>query len=105
MVTYDWQFLSCEVIQNYNGLENVVKKVDWKLIATDGAYSVSADGYSELGDPNIHSYVAFENLTKDMIISWITTGWTGLEEVKTQLEAQLRELAKPQTVRMNFLFT
>jgi hypothetical protein len=105
MITYEWQFLSCEVIQNYNGLENVVKKIDWKLIATDGINSVSADGYSELGNPSVHTYITFDQLTKDIVANWVMSGWNDIETVKSHLEAQLVEMSKPQTVRMNFIFT
>jgi hypothetical protein len=106
MITYDWQFLSCEVIPNLDTLENVVKKVEWRLLVSDGINSLSVDGITELSDPKTKvNFIEFSQLTKETVQDWVITHWPEYPDVTASLANQLMVMSKPQTVKMNFLFT
>jgi len=102
-IRYEWTILGCEVYQNFLNHKNVVKKIEWKLTATDGVYSASAEGNTELSDP-VNNFILFENLTKDMVISWIESGLSNYDEIKKLLETDVLKQNIPKTIRMNLPF-
>lgn len=105
MIEYTWHFSNCKVIQHSNGFDNIIKSVDWKLIATENQYSVNADGSTEFADPSIN-FVPFSNITKDIMINWVISGISqeNLDAVKKSLVEKLKELQKPHLVQMPLPF-
>jgi hypothetical protein len=71
MNTYTWKILSLEVTPQENSLVNVVKGVNYKIVA------VSEDNltsevllWATLNSPT-ESFTSYEELTEEQIISWI----------------------------------
>lgn len=106
MIDYTWTFSNCMVIQNLDGLENVIKSVDWKLTASDKKHSVSAGGTTEFNGIDPSNYTEFTKITKDQMIEWVLSGISEEEmnALKDQLEKQLVELNKPVLVQMPLPF-
>lgn len=106
MIEYTWTFSNCKVIQKMDGLENVIKCVDWTLTASDGIHSVNATGTTEFSGVDPSNYVEFTSITKEQLIKWVLSGISeeDLNAVKDQLEKQLIELNKPVLVQMPLPF-
>ena len=105
MITYSWRFSNCKVVQHQNGLDNIIKTIDWNLLATENGYSVSASGSTEFVDPT-DNFLSFTEITKDIMIDWVVSGISeeDLKKVKQTLAEQLKELQKPQLVQMPLPF-
>lgn len=106
MIEYTWTFSNCMVVQNLDGLDNVIKSVDWKLTASDNKHSVSAGGTTEFSGVDPSQYIEFTKITKDQMIEWVLSGISekDLNELKEHLEKQLIELNKPVLVQMPLPF-
>jgi hypothetical protein len=105
MITYEWQFYNCKVIQHENGLDNIIKSVDWRLMAIDGVYCVSIEGTTEFANPS-PQFVEFTDVTKDMMTNWVVAGISAdnMAKIEQSLAEQLKELKKPVLVQMQLPF-
>ena len=69
--TYDWEIGPIDVDQNTwygqdkEDLENVIKCIHWKLVATDGETNTKAwvSGSVSLKDPDFDSYTEYDEVT------------------------------------------
>jgi hypothetical protein len=96
-VTYSWNVNTMDVAPSANNLNNVVKVVHWRLIASDGTNSVDSYGSVSLEEPSQNDFVAFNNLTEQKVISWVESK-INVTEVKDNLNTQLAKLANPSIV-------
>lgn len=94
-VNYSWVITSLNCVEQENTLENVVKSVDWKLVASDTHNEKTIDTYV-LGNtlfpsPEQSDFVSFSDLTQQQIISWIeqTIPAEEIENCKNYLAGKL----------------
>lgn len=95
--TYKWTISALEAAPLENSLQNVVKIIHWRLMATDGEHT--AESYSSLGldAPVAEQFVAFENLTEADVISWLESK-LDTETLKANLDQQIETLKNPPIV-------
>lgn len=105
MITYDWQFLNCKVIQSYNGYDNIIKSVDWKLMAIDGPLCAAVEGTTVFTDPS-DNFIEFNNVTKEKMIDWVMSSISAedMSNIEQSLAMQLMEMKKPILVQMPLPF-
>jgi hypothetical protein len=95
-MTYDWEFSSLDCYKSHAGQTDVVFDVAWRLNARESGYSASAGGslgltYTE-GDP----FVAFADLTEEIVQGWCEAG-LDVDAIKTGLRARVSEAKNPTT--------
>lgn len=93
-IEYIWNFPSLEVELNQNGLEKVITTVHWRLGARDGEYFADVYGSLSLNPPVVASFIEFDNITEEDIISWVEPK-LNTEELKSNLETQINTLKAP----------
>lgn len=75
-VVYSWNFPSLEVVyrdsdhQSGGPFENVVTRVHWVCIASDGEFEASEYGAASLLPPG-QSFTAYEDLTPEIVQGWV----------------------------------
>ncbi len=92
--TFTWDIAQLEI----NTADGVVYTAHYTIAATDGIYSASAYGSIGLEQPDPKNIIPFAKLTKDLVIGWVQEKLGGdekVEEIETQLQAQLDEQAAP----------
>ena len=92
--TFTWDIAQLE----RNTADGVVYTAHYTIAATDGVYSASAYGSIGLEQPDPKNIIPFAKLTKDLVIGWVQDKLGGdekVEEIETQLQAQLDEQAAP----------
>lgn len=75
-ITYTWEILDLKVETNgNNGLKDVVSGIKWRLTAVDDVDGLShmTSGRTQLDPPESLKFVAFEDLTKEIVVGWIET--------------------------------
>jgi hypothetical protein len=70
---YTWKINQLEIVPSQDGLSNVVQSIVWSLVASDGDVSAATEGQTQLNEPNSASFIDFENLTPNIVESWIET--------------------------------
>jgi len=100
--TYDWEIGPIDVDQNTwygqdkEDLENVIKCVHWKLVATDGETNTKAwvSGSVSLKDPDFDSYTEYDEVTKEQALDWVleklsNNEGVSVEEITDKLKEQV----------------
>jgi hypothetical protein len=78
-----------------NTADNTVITAHWNASVTDGEYSASAYGSQGFTrDENSPTFVAFDDLTEELVVSWLTLD----EGLEANLLAQIEEQKAPATV-------
>lgn len=72
MINYLWDILSLHTAPYEEGLDNVVKQINWRFQVTDGQYYGEVYGNTDLALPTPESYVPFNDIKHAMIVYWIT---------------------------------
>lgn len=70
-VTYFWLIEGLDAAPLDGGLANVVRRVHWRLLATDDQNSVDAYGSIPLPAPDPEGFVPFPDLTPAAVTSWV----------------------------------
>lgn len=89
-----WSIAQMERYADTGGVWNV----HWRVTEEDGEYTASAYGtQSFTPDPTADGYVAFENLTEDMVISWVKDAMDAAE-IEAGLTANIEAQKAPATL-------
>ena len=78
--------------------DGVVYTCHYTINANDGTYSAGAYGSVGLEQPDPDNIIAFADLTKELVISWVQEKLGGdekVEEIEAALQAQLDEQHAP----------
>ena len=99
MTSYEWKITKLEYMPQREGLSQVVTKIHWILVGTDGMYGWSYNGIETLDISNIdpNTFVAYDNLSKETVIGWLETNM-GLERVnglKQSIRDKLDQIMAP----------
>jgi hypothetical protein len=91
-----------DVIPSKDGLTNVIKKAHWKVDCLyEGKYYYKTGSYT-LPPASDTDFTAFENLTKDQVIGWLS-GPINFNIVKNELSEEIDESLYP-TVNLQLPF-
>lgn len=109
MVTFEWIISQLDCAPHVAGMDHVVNKVHWRLLADDNGERAETYGDVCFNDaPNKATFTEYADLTKDMIIAWVEAeldASAGTEEDRSvavlkksltdQLAARKRTVAPP----------
>jgi hypothetical protein len=106
-MTTNWTIskLECKVLEN--GLANVAYTAHWRFRVTDEingeTYSAENYGAVKLGDPDPENFTAFEDLTKEQVVGWITASLLEgfVENMTANLVDQINKQANPVVVTLD----
>jgi hypothetical protein len=95
--TYTWEITNLESFETINELTNVVSVIYWTLRAEDGFNSTTINGTVNLDAPTADTFVNYNDLTQEQVISWVKTklGITLETGYYQYLDEKLLELTKP----------
>lgn len=81
----EWKIENIVYKKVYEGLDNVVDTVKWKVTAIDGNISKSTTG--DIGidyNPNTN-FILFEDLTNEILLEWVWSIYDNFKEEKEKL--------------------
>lgn len=99
MANYKWVINAVDCYTTKDGLEKVAYNVHWSYFATEGEHTASMIGVQSIGEPNPDNFVAFEDLTEDDVISWISASMD-VEQMQANLDKQIEDLVAPKVVTL-----
>jgi len=71
MPTYNLKVTSLEAYPAEASLTDVVFRVNWALDATDGTFSTSMSGSTDVPAPDAASFIQFNELTEAVVLDWV----------------------------------
>ena len=73
-ITYEWVIETIDTAKSEGGMSDVAKQVHWRVNAHDDTDDLSATAYGSVGldAPDADSFVAFDELTKDQVVAWVS---------------------------------
>ncbi len=93
-IVYTWNFPEFEVIIEQENKTNIVKNIHWILVGKDGSYEATNYGSVALDPPVSQSFVEFENLTEEIVLSWIENK-LDVESIKVNIENSINKQKNP----------
>jgi hypothetical protein len=100
--TYSWKINAIDCYTSKDGLEKVAYNVHWSYFLTDGEHTVSMIGVQSIGEPDAENFVAFENLTEEVVIGWIESAMD-VEQMQENLANQLADKIAPRVVTLQLI--
>jgi hypothetical protein len=70
-ITYSWLIDTLDIAPAVGELTNVVRKIHWRLIATDGDYTTDVYGDTPLSEADSETFTTYENLDEATVIHWL----------------------------------
>jgi len=79
-----------------NDMSNVIKEVQFSIVASDGQNECSSFFPVELDDPIPHEFIGYDALTKEKIVSWAVQklGDDRINSLKNGLQARLAQMGE-----------
>jgi hypothetical protein len=72
MIEYKWQIISLYTAPHENGLEDVVKSINWRFQAKEDTYYGDIYDVTDLSNSNdAKSFIKYEDLKEETIVEWI----------------------------------
>lgn len=102
MINYSWIIPqdAFEVYPSEDGLTNVVKYIKWirKAEETENDITYSAENSAQFicPAPNPDNYTPYENLTEEIVISWLESG-LNMETIDRALAKNIADQKLPKT--------
>lgn len=110
-VFFNWKISALDLSKKHEKFQDLVMTVHWRLEATDETDDTTVDvfGADSLEEPSEGSFTKFEDITKDMVVSWLEAKFSSenvelegeknrLDYLKEVLEKQLEEKRQPAVV-------
>lgn len=97
MKQYKWKILSLWVAPHENGLDEVVKSVDWCFRVTEELNYGEKYETTKLTSPSTDSYIKYENLEEATIIGWIKNN-IDYEKLVSEVDLLLEKNKNPDVV-------
>ena len=72
-VTYTWRIERLDAAPTEGELTDVVRKIHWRLFASDGTNTTDAYGDVPLGAADPDDFTAYSELTPATVIAWLET--------------------------------
>ena len=103
--TYSWAINALDTYPSQEDLADVVYNVHWGLTATsdqndtDGnAYIATSIGTQTVSAPNADGFTAFDDLTQEIVETWLEASDLDVDAIKAGLDAQITENITPTSV-------
>jgi hypothetical protein len=109
MITFNWNCTTVEVLLTEGSYSDVVYNVEWILTGTsdqvdgDGnPYESFLEGWEVLDTDNITEFVAFEDLTNEMVAQWVkdAMGPTQVSMLESNIQNNIDVQINPVTAIM-----
>ncbi|WP_296683212.1 hypothetical protein [Flavobacterium sp.] len=72
MINFEWNINPMDCIIDDDGMTNVIQTVHWRLTGTDeNEISSSVYGAQSFPKPSEEGFIPFEELTKEIVVSWL----------------------------------
>jgi len=101
-MTYSWDCRTVDTYPTQGSLNDVVYNVHWSLTVAEEDHSATVIGTQNLTveDIDASSFVSFENLTHEQVVSWVEAamGEERVDELKASVSAQVSALITPTSV-------
>ena len=97
--TYTWRINAVDCYTSKDCLEKVAYNIHLSYFATDGEHTASMIGVQSVGEPNPENFLAFEELTEEQVVEWITASMD-LEQMQENLDTQIANLVAPKVVTL-----
>jgi hypothetical protein len=89
-MNYSWYFQSIEVKKQDGELANIVVRVYWQYTATDDVYRAFKTGNTQLLAPDPQSFVNLNDITNDMLETWVTAA-ADVEALRAELSEKIEQ--------------
>ena len=105
--TYTWSYPQLDTAPTEGDLSDVIKTIHWRITAVSDSEQDADNNYlstSMYGTTGVEvdddaDFIAFDSVTKDWCKAKVLAGMEKTEEeVQTQLDAQIAEMATPSIV-------
>ena len=100
MFEYTWEILSLYTAPHENGLDNVVKRINWRFQVTEGHNFGDFYSVTELTSPSPDNYIQYSDLTEETIINWIKLN-RNYDEILEIVHRTLEENKNPKIIEKN----
>jgi hypothetical protein len=70
-MNHKWEILKLNVVPSLDGLESVVKSVNWRFTVQEEMHYGDVYSVTELTYPKTESFIRYEDLTEETVIDWI----------------------------------
>ena len=102
---YKWTINNIKCYSNYNGLNNIVKNVDWSFSCTntDTNTTATVSSYSEFSNPETENFIQYSDLTINNVIDWIKTQYN-VDNLKIDLQNELSIMTLPEEISVDLPF-
>lgn len=97
MIDYSFEVFSLYSALSENNLNNVVKRVTWKITAKEDQYAVDRYFDSYLTPPDSNSYVDYDNLSMETVIEWVKEP-INLVQLYADMAADLEKAKDPSRI-------
>lgn len=97
MIEYKYEIFSLYAALSLDGLNNVVKRVTWKITAKDDQFAVDRYFDSYLTPPDPNNFSNYDNLTMEQVLEWVKEP-INLEELYANMAIALEEAKDPSRV-------
>lgn len=106
--TYSWTINALDTHPTQDSLTDVVYNVHWGLMATSdqtdangNAYTADSIGTQTVGAPNADGFTAFDDLTQEIVETWLEASDLDVDAIKAGLDAQITENITPTSETKN----
>jgi hypothetical protein len=100
MTTYKWVISDLKAKIEDGELSNVIDTIHWRYQATDGEHIADVYGSVGLEAPDSDSFIPSEELTEDIVISWLEAK-LDVEALKEGLDAQIDSQKNPTHISLS----
>lgn len=109
MTTINWDCKTVDVYPASGENQNVVYNVHWIVIGVSDQLDANGNPYTRrvigtegLDTSEITDFVPFENLTNEMVVSWVQSsmGAERVSELEQNVESQINLLINPTSVTL-----
>lgn len=95
IITYKWSITSLDCIVSIDGLSNVVENIHWRYIGTSNLGNMfEMYGVQKLELPNQLTFTEYENLTLEIITSWLSKK-ININELEREIESNIYKIENP----------
>jgi hypothetical protein len=103
--TYSWAINALDTYPIKDSLSDVVYNIHWSMIATSDQTDVNGNPYtaSSIGTqivtvPDADGFIAFDDLTQEIVEGWLEASELDVDSIKANLDAQIEEKITPKSV-------
>jgi hypothetical protein len=98
-LVYTWQFPQLDVVFDEDGMQDVVKTINWVLNAQDGEYTTYCYGSVNVGKPDPQSFVPYQQLSEAEVQAWTeqALGADQVDKLKSMLAVEIENKKAPKS--------